>query len=63
MIYGEGRGSFLKKEMDIAVFTPDKEEKHCIEIKYPTGKRKILYSKSGEIAWGMIDPLLFRKEF
>lgn len=27
---------FLKKEMDIAVYKPNKEEKHCIELKFPT---------------------------
>jgi len=27
---------FLKKEMDIVLFTPDKKEKHCIELKFPT---------------------------
>jgi len=27
---------FLKKEMDIVLFTLDKKEKHCIELKFPT---------------------------
>ena len=26
----------LKKEMDIVVFTPDKKESYCIELKFPT---------------------------
>lgn len=34
--FGLDKGHFLKKEMDIVVFNPSTEEKHCIEIKYPT---------------------------
>ncbi|MBO1513561.1 hypothetical protein [Metabacillus bambusae] len=34
--FGLDKGHFLKKEMDIVVFNPATEEKHCIEIKYPT---------------------------
>jgi len=30
---------YLKKEMDIVVFTPDKKEKHCIELKFPTQRQ------------------------
>lgn len=29
-------GDYLKREMDIVVFTPDKKEKHCVELKFPT---------------------------
>ncbi len=29
-------GNYLKKEMDIVIFTPDKKEKQCIELKFPT---------------------------
>lgn len=34
--FGLDKEHFLKKEMDIVVFNPSTEEKHCIEIKYPT---------------------------
>lgn len=34
--FGLDKEHFLKKEMDIVVFNPATEEKHCIEIKYPT---------------------------
>jgi hypothetical protein len=27
---------FLKKEMDVVIFSSDKSEKHCIELKFPT---------------------------
>jgi hypothetical protein len=29
-------GDYIKKEMDIVIFTPDKKEKQCVELKYPT---------------------------
>ena len=28
--------NYLKKEMDIVIFTSDKKEKHCVELKFPT---------------------------
>jgi acyl carrier protein len=28
--------NYLKKEMDIVVFTKDKSKKHCVELKFPT---------------------------
>lgn len=34
--FGLNKNQFLKKEMDIVVYTPDQNEKHCIELKYPT---------------------------
>ncbi|WML29353.1 hypothetical protein RCG24_15465 [Neobacillus sp. OS1-32] len=34
--FGLDKEHFLKKEMDIVVFNPATEEKHCSEIKYPT---------------------------
>ncbi|OLN23953.1 hypothetical protein BTO30_00550 [Domibacillus antri] len=34
--FGLDKENFLKKEMDIVVFNPDKKERHCIEIKNPT---------------------------
>lgn len=34
--FGLNKGDYLKREMDIAVFTPDKQEKHCFELKFPT---------------------------
>lgn len=34
--FGLDKEHFLKKEMDIVAFNPATEEKHCIEIKYPT---------------------------
>lgn len=34
--FGLERNNFLKKEMNIVVFPPDKQEKHCIELKFPT---------------------------
>lgn len=34
--FGLEKENFLKKEMDIVVFNSATEEKHCIEIKYPT---------------------------
>lgn len=29
-------GNYLKKEMDIVIFTQDKKERQCIELKFPT---------------------------
>jgi len=29
------RGDYIKKEMDIVVFSLDKKEKQCIELKFP----------------------------
>ena len=34
--FGFNKGDFLKKEMDIVIYTPDKTEKYCIELKFPT---------------------------
>lgn len=34
--FGLEKENFLKKEMDIVVFNPATEKRHCIEIKYPT---------------------------
>ncbi len=34
--FGMDKEEFLKKEMDIVVFSSDKKEKHCIELKFPT---------------------------
>ena len=34
--FGLNKGNFLKKEMDIVIYTPDKTEKYCIELKFPT---------------------------
>lgn len=34
--FGLEKENFLKKEMDIVAFNPTTEERHCIEIKYPT---------------------------
>jgi hypothetical protein len=34
--FGLNKTRFLKREMDIVVLTPDNNEKHCIELKYPT---------------------------
>ena len=34
--FGMDKRKFLKKEMDIVVFSPDKKERHCIELKFPT---------------------------
>jgi len=33
--FGLGKQQFPKKEADIVVFSPDQQEKHCIEIKFP----------------------------
>lgn len=33
--FGLNKKDFLKKEMDVILFTPDKREKHCIELKFP----------------------------
>ena len=33
--FGLTKADFLKKEMDIVVFSPDLSEKHCIELKFP----------------------------
>lgn len=35
--FGLNKTHFLKKEMDIVVFEPNKNEKYCIELKFPTG--------------------------
>ncbi len=37
--FGLDKKQCLKKEMDIVIFTSSKQEKHCIEIKYPTHAR------------------------
>jgi len=34
--FGINKRDFIKKEMDLVVFTPDKKKKYCIEIKFPT---------------------------
>lgn len=34
--FGLAKGNYLKKEMDIVVYNPATNEKHCIEIKFPT---------------------------
>ncbi|MGC9218696.1 MAG: hypothetical protein ACP5G8_04755 [Athalassotoga sp.] len=34
--FGLKKDDFLKKEMDIVVFSPNKKEKHCVELKFPT---------------------------
>jgi hypothetical protein len=34
--YFNPRSNYVKKEMDIFVFTPDEKEKHCVELKFPT---------------------------
>ena len=34
--FGMDKRKFLKKEMDIVVFSNDKKERHCIELKFPT---------------------------
>jgi len=34
--FGLDKRNFLKKEMDIIIFSLDGSEKHCIELKYPT---------------------------